>query len=118
MALETLKGVEEIGGFNVFHADDYTDFIGSCHPGFIAINHKQNEITFRIQNGPIKENGVNGCQVLTMIQAAKLILEKLNEKFPCAENLKTITHLAMAIEWQQKRTKIRELRGVEGTNQA
>ena len=78
MALETLKGVEKIGGFEVAH-----DPIGSTgnYDPHIGIFHEANAIVFKIQDGPIKEHGVNGCQVDTLIHAAKKILEGLNEKF-------------------------------------
>jgi len=111
MALETLKDVNEIGGFRI--GRDYESF----KEDFIFVDERSNFIQFTIQNGPIKEVGVNGCQVVTMIQAAKLIFEKLNEKWPCIENIETIFHLAQAIVEQENRTKSREARGVEGTSQ-
>lgn len=134
MALETLKGVKEIGGFKVvdmntikeekpemFRPDGsmiYHLFDTEIRPfNFIYVRHDVNSISFTLQNGPVKENGVNGCQVVTMIQAAKFIIEKLNEKFPCDENDATLAHLSKAIEWQEERTRNREKRNVEGTNQ-
>lgn len=73
-------------------------------------------ISFRIQNGPIKEVGVNGCQVDTMIEAAKLIIEELNKKFPCDENDMIVSKLEAALDWSAKRKANREARGVEGLN--
>jgi hypothetical protein len=73
-------------------------------------------ISFRIQNGPIKEVGVNGCQVDTLIEAAKLIVEGLNKQFPCRENSLIITKLEEALLWSMKRKLDREKRGVEGLN--
>jgi len=116
MALETLKDVEEVGGFKVneiiyengYHVDTVKE---SC---FINIDHGENTVTFEIQDGPIKENGINGCQVDTIIETAKLIVEGLNKKFPCRENAMVITKLDEALMWSKKRKEDREARGVEG----
>lgn len=112
MALETLAGIEEIGGFKV-------ERVEWNHPkeNFIEINDKENAITFKIQNGPIKENGVNGCQVDSVIEAAKLMIEGLNKKYPCRENAVAITKLDEALLWLMKRKIDREKRGVEGRNE-
>lgn len=134
MALETLKGVKEIGGFKVvdmnaikeekpemFRPDGsmiYHIFDTEIRPfNFIYVRHDVNSISFNLQNGPVKENGVNGCQVVTMIEAAKLIIEKLNEKYPSDYNIYTIEALNLAIGHQHERTKDREKRNVEGTDQ-
>jgi hypothetical protein len=77
-----------------------------------------NSITFTIQNGPIKENGVNGCQVDDMIIVATTIIRKLNGEFPCRENSIAIGRLEEATMWLEKRKADRESRGVEGTNKA
>jgi len=75
MALETLKDLDVIGGFPIGRVPE---------PGWTAfhihINDETNMIGFRIQNGPIKENGVNGCQIDTLVHAAVAILKGLNEK--------------------------------------
>ena len=124
MALETLKDVKEIGGFIVMqdrpkNADGFVDwdlFDEQRKRQPIYIDHDLNMISFRIQNGPIKENGINGCQVDTIIEAAKVILEGLNAKFPCRANSKAISRLDEALMWLEKRTKDRTKRGVEGTS--
>ena len=100
MALETLQGVAEIGGFEVLserpkdskgNVDwDLFDELRKEKP--IYIDHDSNMISFRIQDGPIKENGVNGCQVDTLIHAARIM-----------------TLL-------ERRKRNREARGVEGYN--
>ncbi len=113
MALETLKGVTEIGGYSVA---ELTEFADKRPEEFIVVNHKNNGISFKIQNGPVKENGVNGCQVDTLIHAAVAIIDKLNDKYPCAENRQTLVRLREAIAYQNLRTKDREKRNVEGTS--
>jgi hypothetical protein len=113
MALETLKEVKQIGGFDVTRGGSN---FSSNRPVFIFDD--LNQICFQIQNGPVKENGVNGCQVNTIIEAAKLIIEGLNQKFPCRENAMVITKLDEALMWLQKRKLDREKRNVEGHNKA
>jgi hypothetical protein len=80
----------------------------------INITEKMNTISFRLQNGPIKEFGVNGCQVDTMIEAAKLIIGGLNKKFPCEDNKMAVIHLNSALKYLEKRKADREKRNVEG----
>lgn len=135
MALETLKGVEKIGRFHVVVMDDlklmypdkfnesgamdYKWFEQDIRPNnYIYVRHDVNSLSFTLQNGPIKEVGTNGCQVNEVIEAAKIIIEGLNAKFPCRENSMAITKLDEALMWLEKRTKDREKRGVEGLSKA
>jgi hypothetical protein len=104
--------------FNESGAMDWQWFEKDVRPSnFIYVRHDKNSLSFTIQNGPIKENGINGCQVDTVIAAAKTILEGLNKNFPCRENATAITKLDEALMWLDKRTKDRESRNVEGTLQ-
>lgn len=133
MALETLKGVEKIDGFNVVVMDelrnkypekfnekggmDYRWFEAEIRPhNFIYVRNDVNSIAFTIQKGPVKENGVNGCQVDTIIHAAKTILEGLNKNIPCQETKKAIEYLHLALCQLENRRMDREVRGVEGLN--
>ncbi len=135
MALETLQGVTEVGGFGVVVMDelrakhpekfnesggmDYGWFEKDIRPtNFIYVRNDKNSLSFTIQNGPIKEVGVNGCQVDTVIETAKVILEGLNKKFPCRENSVAITKLDEALQWLAWRKRDREKRLVEGLNKA
>lgn len=127
MALETLKNVKAINGVNLMtneerpkNKDGFVDWyafdlIRKDYP--ICIDHETNMISFKIQNGPIGEVGKNGCQVVDVIAVAKHIIEELNKKFPCRENAMTITKLDEALMWQNKRTKDREDRKVEGKSE-
>lgn len=113
MALETLKDIKTIGGFEV------TRGVGNFskdRPVFIF--DQLNQIAFQIQNGPVKENGVNGCQVDTIIEVAKAMIEGLNKNFPCRENAMVITKLDEALLWLMKRKLDRQSRNVEGFNKA
>ncbi len=76
-----------------------------------------NMISFKLQEGPIKEVGENGCQVDELIGAALIILRSFNKTFPCRENSIAITKLEEALHRLADRTRDREKRGVEGTNQ-
>jgi len=125
MALETLKNVKEIGGYPLRDVDDTDvptpttkeewDEFDKKNP--IWIDHESGRIMFRIQSAPVKEVGVNGCQVDTLIEAAKLILEGLDDKLPCSDNNEAIRCLSSALYWLKQRTIDREQRGVEGTYQ-
>lgn len=77
-----------------------------------------NKVSFSIQDGPIKEVGVNGIQVTDMLEYVLEVYKSLNAKFPCRENSLTITKIEEAIHWQEHRTKERQKRGVEGFNKA
>ena len=114
MALEDLLGLTEIGGFNVGRIENDDIYIEEGGP--IHIDDINNVIAFRLQNGPIKENGVNGCQVDTLIHAASLIIVGLNSKFACEENKEAFFHLDAALHWLAHRTYNRGKRGVKGLN--
>lgn len=135
MALETLRDVTHIGDFalvdmgklkdeypdkfNESGAMDYKWFEKDIRPNhFIYVRHDVNSLSFTIQNGPIKEVGINGVQVDHIIETAKMIIEGLNKKFPCRENSSAITKLDEALHWLDHRKKNREKRGVEGQSKA
>ena len=133
MALETLKGIKEISGYSVVVMDelreqypekfnesgsmDYKWFEKDIRPNnFVYVRNDVNSIAFTIQNGPVEENGVNGCQVDTMIEASLAIIKGLNGNFPCKENGKAIEKLTEALFWMEERKRDRVKRGVEGFN--
>lgn len=136
MTLETLKGVKKIGGFNLIDMDelreqkpelfnesgsmDWRIFERNIRPNhFIYVRHDKNSVSFTFQGGPIKEVGkVNGVQLDTLIETAKVMLEHLNKKIPCRENACAITKLDEALLWLHKRKMDREERGVEGFNKS
>lgn len=112
MALETLKGVKEIGGFNVKEIINGNELIHK--DDFIIADHANNVVSFKIQENPVKEVGVNGCQVDTHIHYAVNALEVLNRNFPTSYNQKAIGYLKLAIGELLSRKEDREKRGVEG----
>lgn len=111
MALETLKDVTAINGVKV-HRISWK----SSGERFIEINDEDNAITFKVQNGPIKGNGINGCQVDDIVATTRAIIAALNEEFPCRENDMVIVKLDEALMWLEQRKKNRVTRGVEGFN--
>ena len=113
MALETLKDVKQIGSFPVYSDNEIADGKWSdVDSKFnVCVHHGDNTISFRIQNGPVKDNGVNGCQVDTIIEAAKMIIEGLNENFPCQYNSDAIVSLTKALSFLADRKTDREAEG-------
>lgn len=83
----------------------------NCVP-FIEIG--EDYVTFRMQRGPIKEHGVNGCQIDDLIKFVADTVFVLNKKFPCRENSLAITKLEEAWLWGLARKLDREARDVEG----
>lgn len=113
MALETLKDIKEINGFDVTRG---VSNFGKNRP--IFIHDETNQIAFQMQQGPIKETEMNGCQVDELIHVAKLMIDGLNKKFPCRQNALAITKLEEALHWLNDRRNDREKRGVEGQSKA
>jgi len=73
------------------------------------------EIDF--QEGPIKENGVNGVANEDLINMVICRLEGFQKsEYACRENALAITKLEESLMWLRKRTNDREARGVEGTH--
>jgi hypothetical protein len=70
------------------------------------------------QNGPLKEVGANGVTNEALLAIVIDRLEGFNAgEWRCRENSIAITHLETALLWLDKRTRDRENRGVEGTNE-
>lgn len=54
--------------------------------GWPQVHGEESRVAFTIQSGPIKEFGVNGCQIDDVIAWAKEKIEGFNAAFPCREN--------------------------------
>lgn len=95
----------------------YDEFETNVRPHkFIYVRLDKNSLSFTLQNGPVKESGVNGCQIPEVLGVVKELLLGLDSKFPSAYNKESIMHVEAAIQAQYNRTKDREARNVEGTN--
>lgn len=84
--------------------------------GWPQVHGQTSTVTFTIQSGPIKEFGVNGCQIDDVIAWAKEKIEGFQQAFPCRENAIVLTKLDEALLWLMKRKMDREKRGAEGQN--
>ena len=94
------------------------DIHGAEPDDFIKVGKDYNTVQFWIQQGPVKEHGVNGCQIDSMVEFVRDTIVYFNERFPCRENSLVITKLDEALHWLEHRTKNRTKRGVEGKDEA
>lgn len=70
----------------------------------------------KFQEGPIRENGINGVCNEDLLAMVISRLKHFNEtEFHCKENYMAITKLEEALLWLRMRTMGREQRGIEGT---
>ena len=69
------------------------------------------------QDGPVIENGVNGCHQEDLLA---IVIDRLRSfqagDFACRENALALTKCEEALHWLNHRTNDRQTRGVEGTN--
>lgn len=72
-------------------------------------------IHIKLQDGPLKENPVNGCQIDDVIKWCIGTIAKFNTKIPCPFNGAAILHLKEAVSQLEDRKRDREARDVEGT---
>ena len=114
MALKTLEGLKEINGVEV----QRTQWRILEGDKFIQINEEDNMLSIKIQNGPIKEVGVNGAQIETLLHIFGHILQKLDRSKPDKWNSLALASNGRTIYYLEERTKGREERGVEGTSKA
>jgi hypothetical protein len=72
--------------------------------------------TVRFQNGPVLENGINGCHIedLLNIVAHRLACFQTSQ-YACNENLAALTDVRSALSHLASRTQKRVARGIEGT---
>ena len=96
---------------------DYNQHLVKALPESANTDHiivEASVVSFKIQDGPVKENGRNGCDATDIIRYAIGLYHSFNSAHPCRENSLTITKLEEALHWQESRTRDREARGVEG----
>ena len=101
--------IDERGSGNANH--EYHITWDRDNNGYIATQ------SIKFQNGPIKEQGVNGIQNEDLIC---IVIDRLegfqSGDFACEDNGKAIADLHRALANLRKRTDEREARGVEGTH--
>ena len=80
---------------------------------------EQTFFKIKFQLGPVKEFGVNGCQMEDVLAGLIQRLEGFQRgPFNCRDNALAITKLQEAVFWLEHRTQDRRRRGVEGKNEA
>ncbi len=96
---------------------------GACHEYYLSPSTTSvDEVAGRFgrisfQNGPVKENGVNGCHQEDLLVIVIDHLEYFQAgEFACRENALALTKIQEAMHWLNHRTAARVERGVEGTN--
>jgi len=110
-----MKHLSEASYQLFMHTSDKGNIDTDGHQKYHGVS-KGNNLHFTIQDGPIKEVGVNGIQATDLLFFCKELFKSLNKSFPCRENALTITKIEEALHWQEARTKDREKRKVEGYN--
>lgn len=94
---------------------------GACHKYEVVDNEFPftSFLKLHFQEGPVRENGVNGC---TNEDLLRIIIDRLDSfqtgPFPCEENGKAIDNCLEALYWLERRTTNRKSRGVEGASKA
>jgi len=79
----------------------------------------QEHIHIKFQLGPVKEAGVNGCQVDDILDILIARMQGFQRgPFNSREGALVVTRLQEAQHWLRHRTLDREARGVEGQNKA
>jgi len=101
-------------------ADDRDPKSGASHEYTIIVNRGDlaDPIVAKIefQNGPLKENGVNGMTNEALLAIVVDRLEGFQEgQFASRESALALTAVQNALHWLHHRTRQRIARGVEGT---
>lgn len=123
---ERFHGTEEDQGYYVVYKDGYCSWspTKAFEDGYTKIEAGENEyLNIQLQDGPIKEKGVNGCQIDDVITYCRDKIIEFNnriaesgESFACAENESAIQCLDGALLHLAERTAKRTAAGVEGTD--
>ena len=96
---------------------------GACHKYYISPVDRAHRDAFgefahiKFQNGPVAENGVNGCHQEDLLHIVVDRLEHFQKgDYACRENALALTKIQEALHWLNHRTSDRQRRGVEGTD--
>lgn len=82
------------------------------------VNRMKTQCRVSFQDGPIKESGVNGVTHESLLAIVEHRLQGFQAgEYACRENAIALTKIQEAMMWLQKRTRDRQLRGVEGTHE-
>ena len=106
------------GGAN--HRYEITGFDTSNNPSLAGqgIEPKSKTVVL-FQNGPINEHGVNGLTQEVLLAIVEDRLTSFQKgPFACTENADALSHVRIAMQILQNRTRERMSRGVEGRSVA
>lgn len=104
---------------NVYHEEPEDMKFNAPHHFRVLTAEKPATVVCKVdfQEGPIKENGVNGACNEDLIAMVISRLEHFQQsEYACRENALAITKFEEGLLWLRKRTMGREQRGVEGTS--
>ena len=103
----------------VYHEDSEEMKFNAPHHFDVATATEPQNVLCKVdfQEGPIKENCVNGLCNEDLIAMVICRLEHFQKsEYACRENALAITKFEEGLLWLRKRTMGREQRGVEGTS--
>lgn len=87
------------------------------HYEILSIDTNEEFAWVDFQNGPVKQNGVNGCFQEDLLAIVVDRLESFQKgPFACTQNELALTSIQKAMYWLNHRTEDRQDRGVEGEN--
>lgn len=119
--MQELKHVLLTNKYTEICHEDVKDFKFNAPNHFIVFKSGDSaKILSRIdfQEGPIKENGINGVNNEDLIAMVIRRLEYFQKSdYACRENELAIAKLEEGLMWLRRRTTGRENRGVEGTRE-
>lgn len=93
---------------------ELSEIHGANPSKYVVVHTADNIVSFQVQHGPIKELGVNGCQIDELVRFARQTIAAFQKRLPCRENALVLTKLDEAIHWLDHRTADPEARAVEG----
>lgn len=104
------------------HCEKALEMLILKHPefsSFISLKQfpgKGKTISITLQDGPVKQSGINGMQVDQLVEFTGYLVQSLNDAYPCDENQDALNALKDCLDAFKARTKNRKKRNVEGTN--
>jgi hypothetical protein len=113
MSLEFLKNEEKKANYDFDILDNYSDEYENITK-YLNLDLENNSLSIKFQSGPRKEVGVNGTQIDVLLLLISHMIDYMNFKFPCKENVMTISHITAAMHYLQERTQRRIIENKEG----
>jgi len=112
MSLKALMGVKYINGNKVKHTSRYSK---ANSKEFIKVDQNFSTLTFKLQSEPIREIGVDGCNVEDVIEIARILVANLPGKGHKTTVMATV-RLGEAIGFLEQYRAERVDEGKEGTD--